>query len=70
MIVAHELDVVSSEISEEAPTLAGDMVRGIVNETMTGFLRKSWLYSPALFVSLLRGWRGGGGGGFASAQAL
>jgi len=28
VIVAHELDVVSSEISEEAPTQAGDMVRG------------------------------------------
>ena len=62
MILAHELDVVCSEISEEAPTLAGDMVRETVNETMTGFLGKSWLYSPALFVSLLRGMGGGGGG--------
>ena len=61
VIVAHELDVVSSEISEEAPTLAGDMVRRTVNETIVGFLIKSWLFSPALFVSLL----GGGGGGLA-----
>lgn len=27
VIVAHELDVVSTELSEEAPTHAGDMVR-------------------------------------------
>ena len=39
MIVAHELDVVSSEISEEAPTQAGDMVSGTIYETITGFSR-------------------------------
>lgn len=39
VIVAHELDVVSSEISEEAPTQAGDMVRGMIYETVTVFSR-------------------------------
>ena len=29
VIVAHELDVVSTEYSEESPTLAGDMVEAI-----------------------------------------
>ena len=51
MIVPHELDVVSSEISEEAPTQAGDMVRGTSFETITVFLKKTpWLYSPALML--------------------
>ena len=39
VIVPHELDVVSSEISEEAPTQAGDMVRGTSFETITVFLK-------------------------------
>lgn len=29
VVVAHELDVVSTEYSEESPTQAGDMVKGI-----------------------------------------
>ena len=52
VIMAHELDVVSSEISEEGTTQAGDMVRGTIYETITGFsknpvytaLRFSFLY--------------------------
>jgi len=39
VIVARELDVVSSEISEEAPSQAGDMVRGTIHEMITGFSR-------------------------------
>lgn len=37
VIVPHELDVVSSEISEEAPAQAGDMVRGTIYESVTVF---------------------------------
>lgn len=36
VIVAHELDVVSSEISEESPTQAGDMVRVTLYEIISG----------------------------------
>lgn len=50
VIVPHELDVVSSEISEEAPAQAGDMVRGAIYESVTVFpqnpgftaLRRFW----------------------------
>lgn len=56
VIVPHELDVVSSEISEEAPAQAGDMVRGTIYETVTVFLKKKKILviQPCAFVTSLR----------------
>lgn len=52
VIVAHELDVVSSEISEEAPTQAGDMVTGTIYEMITGFARNPGYTALRLVTSL------------------
>lgn len=54
VIVPHELDVVSSEISEEAPAQAGDMVRGTIFETITVFFKKILFRQPCAFVTSLR----------------
>jgi len=54
VIVAHELDVVSSEISEEAPTQAGDMVTRTIYEMITGFARHPG-YTALRFYYIIEG---------------
>lgn len=54
MIVAHELDVVSSEISEEAPTQAGDMVTGTIYQMITVFARNPG-YTALRFCYFIEG---------------